>query len=87
MLVGLQELANRSIRIFYVAFIVVGSFFILNLVIGVSIDKVMPAPVCPVTSFCWQLGPVLASSCMGCCHQKPSIIKSLRLLSMVRDVM
>jgi hypothetical protein len=36
----LQELANRSIRVFYIAFIVVGSFFILNLVIGVSIDKV-----------------------------------------------
>lgn len=32
--------ANRHVCLFFIAFIVVGSFFILNLVIGVSIDKV-----------------------------------------------
>lgn len=37
----MQELANRAIRIFFIAFIVVGSFFMLNLIIGVSIDKVI----------------------------------------------
>ncbi len=37
--------ANNSIAIFFVVFIILCSFFILNMIIGVSIDKVR---VCPL---------------------------------------
>lgn len=32
--------ANQYIALFFIIFIVLGSFFMLNLIIGVSIDKV-----------------------------------------------
>jgi hypothetical protein len=42
-----RSLANQYIAIFFIVFIVFGSFFMLNMVIGVSIDRVSGCRVRP----------------------------------------
>lgn len=47
--VELQPMTNHSplYCLFFIAFIVIGSFFVMNLIVGVSIDKVgQPCLIC-----------------------------------------